>query len=462
MVSSNQESKILQYRKKKYFNIGLVIFGIIFIYLVITVVMYLTAPHITPYEVREGSVLKDNAYTGLAIREETVVYSDASGYINYCAQNNGKVRAHTNIYALSAKKLELNSDTSVEDIVLTEEEQHTLLMKIQNFNENYKDSTFSDTYLLKNEIENMLQNITSQSKLDQINTLLANGNPEAMTLYPTSDDGIVVQSVDGLEGLTKDTVTHKHLQKENYEKTEFQNNSKINAGDPVYKLITDEEWTLAVRLSQKSIESLAGKNFVKVRFVKDNQTLWAELDIKAVDDKFIAFLSFSDSMIRYANERYLDIELIFEDQSGLKIPKTAITTKDFYVVPKSYLTSGGNTKEDGVLKQTVDKNGKKITEFLTANVYYEDNETVYLNPDLFETGDVLLKPESTETFELKEKQSLKGVYNINKGYAVFKQVRILGESEEYYIIEEGNSYGLSNYDHIALDSKNIKENDVVF
>ena len=47
------------------------------------------------------------------------------------------------------------------------------------------------------------------------------------------------------------------------------------------------------------------------------------------------------------------------------------------------------------------------------------------------------------------------------GYAVFKQVEILCESEEYYIIEEGNSYGLSNYDHIALDGASVRENDIV-
>ena len=67
---SSHTSNIRTYRKKKYINIGLIIFGIIFLYLIITIVLYLTAPRITPYEVREGSILKDNAYTGIAIRNE--------------------------------------------------------------------------------------------------------------------------------------------------------------------------------------------------------------------------------------------------------------------------------------------------------------------------------------------------------------------------------------------------------
>ena len=51
---------------------------------------------------------------------------------------------------------------------------------------------------------------------------------------------------------------------------------------------------------------------------------------------------------------------------------------------------------------------------------------------------------------------------INKGYAVFKQIQILCESEEYYIVETGNDYGLANYDHIALVGKDVQENDIVF
>ena len=86
--------------------------------------------------------------------------------------------------------------------------------------------------------------------------------------------------------------------------------------------------------------------------------------------------------------------------------------------------------------------GESITEFLPVNIYYEENETVYLDPNVFQENDVIIKPESTETYQLKEKKSLKGVYNINKGYAMFKQINILSESEEYYIVEEGNSYGL--------------------
>lgn len=461
---SSYTSNIKTYRKKKYINIGLIIFGIIFLYLIVTVIMYLTAPRTIPYEVREGSILKDNAYTGIAIRNESVVYAEQEGYINYYTTDHSKVRTGTNIYTLSSEKLNFENQSSENsDVLLSEEEKNVFSLKMQTFSESFQDSSFSDVYLFKNEIENTLQHISSQSRTDQLNAMLEAGMPSNMMVHPSSDDGIVVYSVDEMENLTVDTVTSESLNKSGYRKTEFSNNTKVNAGDPVYKLIADESWSLVLDVSQDIYDNLKERNTIKVRFLKDNQSLIGKLTFKNNEEGHIlAYITFDNSMIRYVSERYLDVELILEDQSGLKIPKSAETEKEFYVVPKSYITQGGNTSDQGVLKQTTDKNGESITEFLPVSIYYEENEMVYLDPNVFQKQDVLIRPESTETYTLNEKKSLKGVYSINKGYAMFKQIHILCESEEYYIVEEGNEYGLSNYDRIALDSTGIKENDIVF
>ena len=85
----------------------------------------------------------------------------------------------------------------------------------------------------------------------------------------------------------------------------------------------------------------------------------------------------------------------------------------------------------------------------------------YLDTENLKKGDTLLLPESSDTMDLLKTESIKGVYNVNKGYAVFKQVQILSESDEYYIIAEGNSYSLSNYDHIALNGDSVRDNQIV-
>jgi hypothetical protein len=275
-------------------------------------------------------------------------------------------------------------------------------------------------------------------------------------------DGIVVYSVDGMEDLTIDQIESQHLKKEQYKRTDFLNNRKIKNGDPIYKIVTNDKWSLLTEVTNETKELLIDQKTIKVNFKKDNQELRANLSFLEGTKKPIVCLTFNHSMIRYINDRYLDIELILENETGLKIPKSAETSKEFFTVPKDYLTQGGNSNSDGVLLQTKNKDGEIITQFLPVTVYYEENETIYLDPNVFNSSTVLIKPNSSETLTLKEKNSLKGVYCINKGYAVFKQIQILCESDEYYIIEEGNNFGLANYDHIALNSNSIRENDVVF
>ena len=456
-------TNVIKYPKEKHLNIGIVIFGIIFVYLLATIIMYLTAPKITVYEVRQGSILKDNAYTGLALREETVVYADSPGYVNFYAEDNSKVKVGTKIYTLSSQKLDFEQESVAEtEKNLSNEEKYALLLKIQSYNNQFQESDFSSTYHLKNEMQGSLNKITSQSKTDQINNLISSGAYSDLTVKTAAKDGVLVCLTDGMEGLSLENVSREHFKKSNYKKKELSSNHEISAGEPVYKLVTNDKWNLLIEVSKETQTALEDKRTVKVNFKKDNQEMKAAISFLEQFDTPVVCLTFDNSMIRYINERYLDIELILEDESGLKIPKSAQVSKDFYVVPKSYLTVGGNNSKDGVMRKQTNSKGETITEFINVTVYYEEDEYIYLDPNAFEKGDVLIKPESMEIYQLKDTRSLKGVFCINKGYAVFKQIQILCESDEYYIIEEGNSFGLSNYDHIALDSSNIKENDVVF
>ena len=455
-------NKVSNFQKRKNVNIGIIIFGIIFIYLIATIIMYITAPKVSVYEVRQGSILKDNAYTGFALREETVIYADESGYANYYADSNSKVRVGTNIYTISDNKIEFKSTASDEKVELSTEETRTIFSKIQSYNTQFHENNFDTTYQLRTDLESTLNKFASQSKSDQLEELLSTTEYSDMTVAKSELDGIIVYAFDGLEKVTVDTVTMKQLQKNNYKNKELLNNAKISAGQPIYKMITSDHWKLLVPISEETKDALAGKKTVKVHFKKDNQEIRTSMSYLERMEEPVLCLSFNDSMIRYIDERYLDIELILEDETGLKIPKSAETSKHFYVAPKSYLTQGGNSSSEGVLLQTTNDKDETITQFKQVTIYYEEDEMIYLDPNTFEKNAILIKPDSNETFSLTEKRSLKGVYCINKGYAVFKQIQILFESDNYYIIEEGNSFGLSNYDHIALDSTKINENDVVF
>jgi len=73
-----------------------------------------------------------------------------------------------------------------------------------------------------------------------------------------------------------------------------------------------------------------------------------------------------------------------------------------------------------------------------------------------------VKPDSQERYQVGASASLQGVYNINKGYAVFKQIEILKSNEEYYTIRKGTDYGLSVYDHIVLNAETVQEGQLIY
>ena len=63
---------------------------------------------------------------------------------------------------------------------------------------------------------------------------------------------------------------------------------------------------------------------------------------------------------------------------------------------------------------------------------------------------------------ISAKMPLKGVYNINKGYTVFRKVDILESSNGYSIVKKNSVYGLSTYDHIVLDASVIGDGQLIY
>ena len=305
-----------------------------------------------------------------------------------------------------------------------------------------------------------MQGAANQSKTSQLDAVIAN-NSDVIATYQSDSDGILVLNVDGYENLTEDSLSDKDFDRSNYESTQLMDQTKIKAGNPVYKVVTDENWDVYIQLDKTTAAGLAGIQNVKTRINKNNDTIWAGLSVVKKGDSYFGHLSYDSAMIQYSDSRFLSVELILEDQSGLKIPKSAVIEKLFYTVPGDYLTTSGNSSSQGVMIQ--DGTSAK---YQTVDVYYTaDDGTVYLNPEAFESGTVLIKPGESgtqETYSIGDQKALKGVFCINKGYAVFKTIEILCENDDYYIIKEGTGYGLSNYDHIVQDGHSVTENEVVF
>ena len=64
-------------------NIGTILFGCLFVYMLFSIILYFTSVHFTSYQVVAGPLSKNETYTGLALYHEQVITADTGGYLNY-------------------------------------------------------------------------------------------------------------------------------------------------------------------------------------------------------------------------------------------------------------------------------------------------------------------------------------------------------------------------------------------
>ena len=88
-----KNKKVVRYRKPFNSNIGVIIFIFIFIYMVYNIFSYMTAAHISVYEVEQGTMARNNIYRGLILRDEQVYLSAYTGTLNYYIREASRVGA---------------------------------------------------------------------------------------------------------------------------------------------------------------------------------------------------------------------------------------------------------------------------------------------------------------------------------------------------------------------------------
>ena len=460
-MERKKNKKIVKFHRTPRFNVDILVFLIIFIYMVYNIFQYFTAKHVAVYEVTQGTITQENTFTGVILREEKVFSVEKSGYINYYSRDAAKVGVNSYIYSVDETGDFYKEITKQNDGQLFSEKgsYDELEKTAANYVLNYSDKDFYQVYTFEYDMEAELMEAISSNALSNLGNL--SGTSSGFHAYTAQEPGIVSYHVDGLENVTTDNFTTDIFDASAHMKNSLIAREQVSAGDPAYKLITSETWDLLVPIGESLAKDLEKESNIQVQFKKDNSTAWGASHVLNQDNAWYLILTFQNSGIRFAADRYLDIKLLLSDTNGLKIPNTALTEKEFFLIPKEFLTKGGDDNVNGVMHQYMDDEGKTIMEFTPASVVEETEDRYYITGDNFEKGSSIIKPDSNEEFILSETEKLQGVYNINKGYAVFRKVKILFQNQEYTIIDTGTSYGISLYDHIALDSSAISENEII-
>ncbi len=438
----------------------------IFVYVVVCVVMYFQTSYIVRYEVQEGSLATNNIYHGVAIRKESIVYTTSAGYVNYYAREGERVAKNDLVYVVdeTGRLNEELESMNMGENSLSERELAEFRSELVNFAHGFDSSNFDKTYDFKYSLKNTVLKLANVSMLQSVSNLNGTTGGNIINYSNAPLSGIVAYWIDGLEELTPQDVTAALLEEKNYEKTQFIGNSLMAAGDPAYKLSTSENWSLVIPIEADRGAELVEEDYIKVRFLKNQYESWGKVSLLTnTDGNTYLQLDFNNSMVSFISDRFLDVELIVEDETGLKIPVSSIVQKEFFLIPEEYVIPGGNSGGESIMRQCYLEDGTISSEVLEIDVYNfdEENKEYYVDSSILDVGDILYKLDGQESYTVSKRATLIGVYNMNKGYADFKQISILYKNDEYAIVKPNTKYGLSVYDYIVLDAASVSDDQFI-
>lgn len=463
-------SNIEKFHNKRGFNLSSLIFIAIFVYIIIWAVMGLRTEKITGYQVKKGSLAENRIYTGIAIRDEYIVTSDYSGYISFFVSEGERTAYNNLVYCIdeTGKLSDLTGKDPTIDNSLSNSELNSLRLELQLFSKNFDEKVFVSTRSLENKVSNQMTQIQNRKIIDNVSNINSSHSNDIIDYIRATKPGIVLYYEDGYESYLPSDITKEDFDTSKYSSKLVLNDDLLSAGDFAYKYIFDENWSLVIYMTSEELMRLENGSYIQVKFSKNQTTSWAKVNIlKEYEDEALVELSFTNSMVSFCDDRFVEIELLIEDDSGLKIPISAIGEEEFYLVDKDYVI-----KEDSsykVFRQDSEDPESGLYKKIEVNVYKETEDYYYIDKSVLQVNDKLRKADvaikgidSVFIVSASSLGKLEGVYNINKGYADFRRIEVKYQNDEYAIIDSNLSHGIRAYDFIALDAKNVNDKDFVY
>ena len=335
--------------------------------------------------------------------------------------------------------------------------------KLSNFASNYSDSDFEYVYDTKYLLDNAASEYSNLINIENIDNI-SNENGLSLNVITSPYSGEISYAIDDIAEKKEEDLTKSDFDTSKHPISYIKNEQLIEAETKVYRIVNSESWSIYFEFEKGEEELYTEKKTLTVKFKSNGLTLTGDYSVVETKDGYsLGKLTFDKYMVQFISNRYAEFDIQSSVVNGLKIPSKCVLEKDFYTIPVEYMAKGGDGVSDGFYKQ-VDKDGTTSTVFVPEDIIKITDANCYIsteNKDIV-SGDKLIKPDSNDIFEVSNKEKLLGVYNINKGYTVFKNIDILGSNKEFYIVDKGTKYGLKVYDHILLNPDGFKEGEFIY
>ena len=432
------------------FRVFFVLFFIVLLYIVFNFVKIFNKEEVKVYEVTTGEIVNVDRHKGFIYRDESIATCTSDGYINFFVTNAERVNRGAFVYAVN----DVPSD--IKTYELNDKDKSTIKQNIKMYNNNISNLEFSNVYLAKDGLKELINEINIVKQLEDIDI---EKELDAKEKGYAKYAGLISFLIDGFETANIEDFTDNLIK--NYSLTKYVTQKRtVSSGDSIYKIIKNPEFVIAFD-SSYDYDNYDKKDALHIKFVYENVTANARVEsFIGKDNKKHFKLYVTEYPEKFIDKRVVDFEIENKKVHGFKIPIKSIISKNCFIVPKTIIEKDINTDENVCYKYGI--NGAK--ERVTFNISKEDDKYYYISIDdalsKVKYGDVLTN-RYNDTYSLSEVAKLEGVYNMNKGYAVFKNVEVIDRTNEYAIIKKNTVNGVSIYDHLALNASDINEGDLI-
>ena len=339
-TEGKEGARILPFRRGININIGLVIFLFIFLYLVYSLIHFATRENYTTFQVgMPGRLSEDLSYQAVILRQEEVTPAEYAGYVDLYIQEGG--RASVGVDIASVDEVGTYSEKireAMTDRTLTREEQLRLKTALKELAVSYQGLSFSTVY----ERKSMLRSaVLDNSAADLYGEVLA--GTTAAEFFHVSEcrtSGMVTYFRDGYENKTVQDLTAADFDAVKYSRETTKD--LVTAGDFLYKTVTSEEWSLAVPLTAEEAAEYGKVSSLGITFLKNGlDTTAAASVVTGADGGYYLKLDLSRYLVRFISDRFTMIRIRRSDETGYKLPKTALTKETCFMIPREYLTDAG-------------------------------------------------------------------------------------------------------------------------
>ena len=151
--------------KKKFsvfyiFRVLIVLVFIIILYIVFNFVRIFNKEEVKVYEVATGEIVNVDRHKGFIYRDESVATCMSDGYINFFVTNAERVNRGAFIYAVN------DAPSNIKLYELNDKDKSSIKQNIKMYNNNISDLEFSNIYLAKDGLRELINEINIVKQLE--------------------------------------------------------------------------------------------------------------------------------------------------------------------------------------------------------------------------------------------------------------------------------------------------------